>query len=141
MKPTKIAFTKKYFPEQYHGEDYFIEYILEEGDTLCNAFKKAKEDTLECFKNNNPQIKWHNEVKQMNNAFNQNGIIKSEPPTEKINKGTIEEQIQAFNGTVEELKREWYYIAMMNKKATTAYNEKLSELESKLKTNKQEPTY
>ena len=80
----------------------------------------------------------HNRIKELDDK----GYFKNaQLPIEKINKGTIEEQIQAFNGTVEELKREWYYIAMMNKKATIAYNEKLAELESKLKTNKQEPTY
>src|SRR6185312_8273882 len=62
MKPTKIAFTKKYFPEQYHGEDYFIEYILDEDDTIEDAFKQAKQDTFICFKNNNPQIQWNDEV-------------------------------------------------------------------------------
>ncbi len=145
MMPVKIAFTKKYFPEQYHGEDYYIEYILEEGDTLQDAFKKAKEETLQCFKNNNPQIQWYPEVIQVNSKhWNMNEvlplsakhmdesfakIIKENPPQiseNQIQKGTIEEQIEACT-TLKALK-EFELLAGMNKKYKAVYDEKMSSL-------------
>jgi hypothetical protein len=126
--------------------------IPDEGETIEDAALRAISQLDNIFRMAYPHVAEHlnfhivKQVKENGYKMPEMEAMKSlvdSLPTkvEKINKGTIEEQIQAFNGTVEELKREWYYIAMMNKKATTAYNEKLSELESKLKTNKQEPTY
>ena len=61
MKLVRIAFLKTYYPQQFHREDYFIEYELEKGDTLDECFKKAKQETFEQFTKNNPQITWNKE--------------------------------------------------------------------------------
>ena len=70
------------------------------------------------------------------NHINTNDGSKEEwkAPTEKINKGTIEEQIESFEGTPEELMHTWHYVASMNPKYKKVFDKKFKSINGKLKT-------
>ena len=141
MKATKIYFQKNFSVGQFQNEHYGIEIELEQQDIVEDAFKEARNICFQQFKKDNPQITWNEQeqekdisvVNYKNNSEEEvykRAYANPAIPTETIGKGTIEEQIEAFNGTEDEFKKDWYYIAGMNKKYKPLYEQKLKELKS-----------
>jgi len=141
MKATKIYFQKNFSVGQFQNEHYGIEIELEQQDIVEDAFKEARNICFQQFKKDNPQITWNEQQQErdvsiMKTIRHLNNLNPSpqhyqpiEIPEPTIGKGTIEEQIEAFNGTEDEFKKDWYYIAGMNKKYKPLYEQKLKELQ------------
>jgi hypothetical protein len=137
MKPVRIYFQKNFPTAQFQNEHYGVEIELEQGDSVEQAFKEARNICFNQFSNDNPQIQWHEDMK---GVFNSNAndkpiltpsYLKYDPQhitieETPINKGTIEEQIVACT-TDKELKS-FEMIARMNPKLIELWSKKAKEL-------------
>jgi hypothetical protein len=139
MKPTRIYFQKNFPTAQFQHENYGVEIELEQGDSVEQAFKEARNICFNQFQKDNPQITWNEQerdipiietIRHLNNinppAQSYNPI---EIPETLVNK-TIEEQIQSCTSIEGENQLKSFEIfASMNKKYKPFYDKKLKELQ------------
>lgn len=128
------------YKHKHYGHGVYYDVTKESYD---EAYDRASKIMWQKIRKDNPQIQWHDEkVIQVNEndskgyitpkpfPFNHIVSVSDIPPSnEKINKGIIEEQIQAYTDA-EQLKNDWEVTVKGSKKYKTVFDEKLKELEA-----------